>query len=135
MNIDALLDLIGKLGIAIALGITLWYFILTPRKHHDGTQRSSFLVPGWIHDSKISEIETLRAFYERMQADSNLEHERRIQEWRGFRDEETVRRKDAERQREKLLEAVNGLSADVEQLLELARAQNTDGGTASGRAP
>lgn len=111
-----LVELITQLGIFAGLGLALWYMILTPRKTYDGKPRSSLLVTGWQHDSKIQEVEDVRVFYEKQLRERETEHDRRIQEWRGFRDEERVARKAAEEQREQLLNALRGLTDDVSDL-------------------
>jgi hypothetical protein len=123
---EALLPEIAKLGGAVVLVVGLWYAVFTPRKHSDGSPRAPLMVPGWALDAKDREIEAVRTFYEKAQVDRDAEHDRRIHEWRGFRDEERVRRKDAEAQREALLAAVQGLSEDVTTLLDLAQGNGVE---------
>jgi hypothetical protein len=124
----ALVELITRLGVALGLALAVWRLVLTPRTKPDGTQKSAMLVPGWIHDEARAEAERVRVFYERALHDEQAAHDVRIQEWRGFRDEERARRKDAENQREQLLAAVSALSTDVQVLLAVA-------GVAEGDSP
>jgi hypothetical protein len=116
MDVPSILDLVGKLGVFAGLGLALWYMILTPRKTHDGQPRSALLVTGWQHDAKIQEVEDVRVFYEKQLKERDTEHDKRIREWRGFRDEERAARKAAEDQREQLLDALRGLTDDVSDL-------------------
>ena len=112
-------DAIAKLGLALTLGAAMWYFILTPRKTPTGDRKSSLLVPGWIHDDSVAEVERVRTFYEKMLKDAQNASNNRIQEWRGFRDEERAKRVDAENDSKALLVAVEGLASDVRLLLEI----------------
>ena len=130
MELGPFLEAAGKLGIAITMGAALWYFILSPRKSHDGRPRSSLLVPGWIHDAALEQNEALRVFYEKLAADREQEHDRRIKEWRGFRDEERARRIEAEADRKAVLEALTGINRDVALLLEIQQAAARDSGEA-----
>lgn len=119
MDVGTLLDAVAKLGLAVTMGAALWYFILSPRKQSDGSKRSSLLVPGWIHDDTVAEVERVRLFYEKALRDAHNASNARIQEWRGFRDEERAKRVDAENDAKALLSAIEGLSSDISLLLEI----------------
>lgn len=121
MPSEDFLRLVGQIGLAVTLVIALWYVILTPRKTPDGKRKSSLLVPGWIHDDAIAERERVRSFYEAALKTSQELVDARVKEWRGLRDEEVARRVDAEADRVALLEAVKGLSDDIQILIELQR--------------
>ena len=127
-------DAIAKLGLALTLGAALWYFVLMPRKTPTGDRKSSLLVPGWIHDEKVLEVERVRLFYEKMLKDAHNASNLRIQEWRGFRDEERAKRVDAENDAKALLTAIDGLASDVSLLLEIQGVAEGDGRSSTTRA-
>jgi hypothetical protein len=119
MQLEPLLELATKFGVFALAAVGLWYAVLTPRKTHDGQRRSSLLVPGWIHDEQTTEMERRARALEVAVKDEQERGIQRIGEWRALRDEEIARRADAEADAKQLLEAVNGLVADVAVLLEL----------------
>ncbi len=116
-----LMDAVGKLGLFVTASAALWYFILTPRKTHDGKTKSSVLVPGWIHDEAIADEDRVRLFYAEQLKTEQVKNDARIAEWRGFRDEESARLKDTEIQRDSLLKAVGDLSTNVGTLLGISQ--------------
>jgi hypothetical protein len=128
VDVDDILKLVAQLGLATVLVLALWYVVLVPRKSPSGKRRSSFLVPGWIHDDALAETDRVRRYYEVMLKDEQQRANVRITEWRGFRDEAVAKATDAEEDRRRLLEAVNGLSRDVALLLEIQRLAEGDRG-------
>ena len=120
-------DAIAKLGLALTLGAAMWYFVLTPRKNSDGSKRASVLVPGWVHDAALAEPDRVRDLYEKLLKDAHNASNQRINEWRGFRDEERAKRIDAENDAKALLTAINTLGDDVKLLLELQTVAQGDG--------
>lgn len=123
-------DAVAKLGLALTLGAALWYFVLSPRKTPTGDRKSSLLVPGWIHDDTVAEVERVRTFYEKMLKDSQNASNNRVNEWRGFRDEERAKRVDAETDAKAVIAALNSLADTVDLLLETQKMANRDGGHA-----
>lgn len=124
-------DAVAKLGIALVLGLALWYFILTPRKLHDGSRKSAFLVPGWVHDTALAEPDRVRDLYEKLLKDAHNASNIRIQELRVFRDEERAARIDAETDSKALLTAINELASSVDLLLEISKVAPGDGRSAT----
>lgn len=120
-------DAVAKLGIAIVLGVALWYFVLSPRKRPDGTLKSSMLVQGWVHDGKIAEVDALRSFYEKMLADAHAAADNRAQELRVLRDEERAARLDAEANTKRVLDDIGALHRDMALLLEISKLAVGDG--------
>lgn len=116
-----LFEAVGKLGLFVTAAAALWYFILIPRKTHDGKPKSSVLVPGWIYDEAIADEDRVRLAYAEQLKTEQLKNDARIAEWRGFRDEESARLKNTEIQRDALLLAVTDLAANVETLLGISR--------------
>lgn len=120
-------DAVAKLGLALTLGAALWYFVLSPRKTPTGDRKSSLLVPGWIHDDAVAEVERVRTFYEKMLKDAQNASNNRVNEWRGFRDEERAKRVDAENDSKAVVAALNTLADDVKLLLDLQKMAQGDG--------
>jgi hypothetical protein len=96
MDVDALLRLIGQVGLALTGVAALWYAILVGRKDRSGNPRSALLVPGWQHDAALAETERLRAAYEARLVDAHREQDARQAEWRRLRDEERARATEAD---------------------------------------
>ena len=117
MSTDELLKVVGQLGLAVTLVLALWYTVFVPRKAKDGKRRSSLLVPGWIHDDLVAELERVRRAHEVQLRDVRSTADLRIAEWRALRDDEIVKRADAEHDRRELLVAVNALANDVRAVL------------------
>jgi hypothetical protein len=96
MDLDALLRLIGQVGLAVAGVAGLWYAVLVGRKDREGKPRSALLVPGWQHDAALTETERVRAAYETRLADAQRDQAARQAEWRRLRDEERARAAEAD---------------------------------------
>ena len=126
-ELDLLFRTVRELGLAITLVLGLIYVILWPRKTHDGKPKSSIVVPGWVHDRAIVEAESIRSFYEKALKDEQARSNVRVQEWRGFRDEERAARIDAETDRKAVLTALSDLTRDVALLLEIQQVPSRDG--------
>ena len=125
MDIEPIIDAAMKLGVFVVAAGALWYTVMVPRK-----DRSSLLVPGWLHDSlkedAKAELEAQRQFYVKALADEQERANVRIAEWRAFRDEAVAKAEDADEDRRRLLEAVTNQSRDIAVLLELSRMAGRD---------
>lgn len=124
VEVNTWLELLGKIGLALALTGALYYAVFIQRRTKDGESKSSLLVPGWIHDEAIRETSRVRAFYEKALSDEQERGTARASEWRALRDEEAARRADAEEDSKSLLAAVNALAQDVRLLLEIQKLAN-----------
>lgn len=96
MNLDALLELLGQLGLAVGATVALFYAVLVGRRDRDGRPRSALVVPGWQHDAALAETERIRQAYEARLLDTQREADARQAEWRRLRDEERVRAAEAD---------------------------------------
>ena len=126
-ELDVLFRTVRELGLAITLVLALIYVILWPRKTHDGKPKSAVVVPGWVHDRAIAEAEAIRDFYKKALKEEQDRSSVRVQEWRGFRDEERAARIDAENDRKAVVGALNDLTRDVALLLEIQQSALRDG--------
>jgi hypothetical protein len=94
-ELEAASNFLKTFGFPIVVTIAAMYLLVRRRKAN-GHQRSSYLVPGWVHDDLIDEMAAVRSTYQERLLSEKIECENRIKEYRELYEAEKEIRLDVE---------------------------------------